>query len=175
MRKVPRGKFASPAREKSCQPVADGQRGGQAFPGYRRFAHVDLSECKTGTVDGGDLPIDVIYSQKFHEVAKHIAMTGHFALTPPFFVSDKFMSKLSAEEKAAVYASADVAAIAARKQVAEKEASIIAKLKKDHGVKFTSPDTAPFIAAAAKVHAEFAKKRGGDYTKLIDAINGAAK
>ena len=134
-----------------------------------------LTAVQTGTVDGGDLPIDVIYSQKFHEVAKHIAMTGHFALTPPFFVSDKFMSKLSAEEKAAVYASADVAAIAARKQVAEKEASIIAKLKKDHGVKFTSPDTAPFIAAAAKVHAEFAKKRGGDYTKLIDAINGAAK
>lgn len=134
-----------------------------------------LTAVQTGTVDGGDLPIDVIYSQKFHEVAKNIAMTGHFALTPPFFVSDKFMSKLTADEKAAVYASAKVAGLAARKQVAEKEASIIETLKSKHGVKFTSPDTKPFIAAAAKVHAAFAKKRGGDYTKLIEAINAAAK
>jgi TRAP-type C4-dicarboxylate transport system substrate-binding protein len=96
-------------------------------------------------------------------------------MPPPFFISDKFMSKLSAEEKAAVYASAQVANKAARKQVAEQEASIITKLKKDHGVKFTSPDTKPFIAAAAKVHAAFAKKRGGNHTKLIEAINAAAK
>ena len=41
-----------------------------------------LTAVQTGTVDGGDLPIDVIYSQKFHEVAKHVAYTGHFALTP---------------------------------------------------------------------------------------------
>ena len=40
-----------------------------------------LTAVQTGTVDGSDLPIDVIYSQKFHEVAKHVAYTGHFALT----------------------------------------------------------------------------------------------
>ena len=134
-----------------------------------------LTAVQTGTVDGGDLPVDVIYSQKFHEVAKHIAMTGHFALAPPFFVSDKFMKKLSAEEKKAVYAAAKVAAAAARKQVLDKEASIIKTLKAKHGVKFTDPDKKPFIAAAAKVHSAFAKKRGPEYVKLIEAINGAAK
>ncbi len=134
-----------------------------------------LTAVQTGTVDGGDLPIDVIYSQKFHEVAKHIALTGHFALAPPFFVSDKFMQKLSAAEKEAVYASAKVAAAAARKQVLDKEASISKELTSKHGVTITSPDTAPFIAAAAKVQSAFAKKRGGDYSKLIEAINGAAK
>ena len=134
-----------------------------------------LTAVQTGTVDGGDLPIDVIYSQKFHEIAKHVAMTGHFALTPPFFVSDKFMSKLTDAEKKAVYAAAEVANAAARKQVAEKEASIIETLKSKHSVKFTKPDTTPFIKAAAGVHKAFAKKRGGDYTKLIEAINGAAK
>jgi len=81
-----------------------------------------LTAVQTGTVDGGDLPVDVIFSQKFHEVAKHVALTGHFALAPPFFVSDKFMSSLSDEEKAHVYA-----------------------------------------------------ERGGDYTKLIESINAAAK
>ena len=78
------------------------------------------SETRTalqiGTVDGGDLPIDVIHSQKVHGVAKHIALTGHFALSPPFFVSDKLMSKLTDEERAAVYTGADLAAEASRAQ-----------------------------------------------------------
>ena len=43
------------------------------------------------------------------------------------------------------------------------------------GVKFTYPDKKPFIAAAAKVHAAFAAKRGEPYVKLIKAINDAAK
>ncbi len=132
-----------------------------------------LTAVQTGTVDGGDLPIDVIYSQKFHEVAKHIALTGHFALAPPFFVSDKFMSKLSEDEKAAVYAAADVAAEASRTQVLENEASISKTLIDEHGVTITKPDTAPFIEAAASVHQAFAEERGGDYIELIEAINGA--
>jgi len=133
-----------------------------------------LTAVQTGTVDGGDLPVDVMFSQKFHEVAKHVAMTGHFALTPPFFVSDKFMSSLSEEEKAAVYASADVAAEAARKQTLDKEASIIEDLTANHGVQFTEPPKEPFIEAAANVHKAFADERGGDYSKLIEAINAAA-
>ena len=134
-----------------------------------------LTAVQTGTVDGGDLPIDVIYSQKFHEVAKNIALTGHFALAPPFFVSDKFMKKLTDEERKAVYAAATTAAQVSRKQVLDKEAEISKLLQEKHGVKITKPDTAPFISAAAKVHAEFAKKRGSDYVKLIEAINGAAE
>jgi len=48
-------------------------------------------------------------------------------------------------------------------------------LKKDHGVKFTDPPKGPFIESAAAVHKAFATERGGDYTMLIDSINGAAK
>lgn len=134
-----------------------------------------LTAVQTGTVDGGDLPIDLIYSQKFHEVAKHVALTGHFALAPPFFVSDKFMQTLSKEEKDAVYASAKVAAAAARKQVLDKEAEISEELTSKHGVTITNPDKAPFIAAAAKVQDAFANERGGDYPDLVKAINDAAK
>jgi len=134
-----------------------------------------LTAVQTGTVDGGDLPIDVIYSQKFHEVAKNIALTGHFALAPPFFVSDKFMQKLTDDERKAVYASAKVAAEVSRKQVLDNEAQITKLLTSKHGVTITKPDKAPFINAAAKVHAAFAKERGDAYVKLIDEINGAAK
>ena len=133
-----------------------------------------LTAVQTGTVDGGDLPVDVIYSQKFHEVAKHIAMTGHFALTPPFFVSDKFMQKLTPEQKEQLYMAADIAAAAARQHTASGLAGVVDKLKAAD-VKFTYPDKAPFIAGAAKVKDAFAKERGPEYVELVKAINAAAE
>ncbi len=132
-----------------------------------------LTAVQTGTVDGGDLPIDAIYTQKFYEVAKHIAYTGHFALAPVFGVSTKFMNKLTDEQKELLQMAADVAAAASRKHTLAAEAGIAKKLEK-LGVAFTSPDKKPFIEAAAKVHAEFAKKRGPEYVKLIEAINAEA-
>ena len=109
-----------------------------------------LTAVQTGTVDGGDLPIDVIYSQKFHDVAKHIAMTGHFALAPPFFASNKFMAKLSPKLKETLQMSADIAAAAARAHTLAGLAGVKTKLEAA-GVKFTYPSKKPFIAAAAKV------------------------
>ena len=133
-----------------------------------------LTAVQTGTVDGGDLPLDVIYTQKFHEVAKHIALTGHFALTPPFFVSKKFMDKLSAEQKDALYMAADIAAAAARTHLALGNQGFTQKLI-DSGVQITSPDTKPFIEAAAEVHAAFTAERGQEYVDLINASNALAE
>lgn len=134
-----------------------------------------LTATQTGTVDGGDLAVDIIYYQKFHEVAKHVAMTGHFVLAPPFFVSDKFMKKLTPEQQAAIYKAAEYAAAISRKQTFDDEAGIIKTLKEKHGVAFTEPDKAPFIAAAAKVQEAFAKERGPDYLALVKEIQAAAK
>lgn len=132
-----------------------------------------LTAVQTGTVDGGDLPLDVIYTQKFHEVAKHIALTGHFALTPPFFVSAKFMDKLTDEQKDALYMAADIAAEAARAHLRIGNEGFTQKLM-DAGVQITTPDTGPFIEAAAKVHEAFAAERGPEYVELIEAINAVA-
>ncbi len=133
-----------------------------------------LTAVQTGTVDGGDLPIDVIYAQKFHEVAKHVAMTGHFALAPPFFVSDKFMQKLTPAQKETMQMAADIAAAAAREHTLAGLAGVKKKLIAS-GVKFTNPDKKPFISAAAKVHDAFAAKRGAEYVELIKQINAAAQ
>ena len=134
-----------------------------------------LTATQTGTVDGGDLPVDIIYYQKFHEVAKHVALTGHFALAPPFFVADKFMKKLTPEQRDAIYKAADTAAAISRKQTVDDEEGLIKILKEKHGVTFTEPDKAPFIAAAAKVQEAFAKERGADYLELVKEIQAAAK
>ncbi len=133
-----------------------------------------LTATQTGTVDGGDLPLDVIYSQKFFDVAKNIAMTGHFVLAPPFFVSDKFMKKLNDEQRAALQMAAKIATAAARHHT-NYGMGLVRKKLEAAGVKFTEPDLAPWIAKSKSVHEAFAKKRGAEYVKLMAAIEAEAK
>ncbi|NKC12135.1 MAG: C4-dicarboxylate ABC transporter substrate-binding protein [Gammaproteobacteria bacterium] len=132
-----------------------------------------LTATQTGTVDGGDLPIDVMYSQKFHDVAKHVAMTGHFVLAPPFFVSDKFMKKLDGKQRAALDMAAQVATAAARHHT-NYGMGLVRKKMEALGVKFTEPELAPWIARAKVVHDAFAQKRGPEYAQLMQAIAAEA-
>ena len=85
------------------------------------------------------------------------------------------MKKLTPEQREAIYKAADIAAAISRKQTVDDEEGLIKILKEKHGVKFTEPDKAPFIAAAAKVQEAFAKERGADYLELVKEIQAAAK
>jgi len=132
-----------------------------------------LTATQTGTVDGGDLPLDVIYSQKFHDIAKHIAKTGHFVLAPPFFVSDKFMKKMDAKQKEAFDMAVKIATAASRFHT-NYGMDLVQKKLEAAGVKVTEPDIKPWVAKAKSVHESFGKKRGGDYPALMKAIAAAA-
>lgn len=133
-----------------------------------------LTATQTGTVDGGDLPVDVFHSQKFHDVAKHVAKTGHFVLAPPFFVSDKFMQKMDAKQKEAFDIAVKVATAASRFHTNHAMSLVEEKLEAA-GVTFTEPDIGPWVEAAKTVHEAFGKERGGDYPALMEAISAAAK
>ena len=134
-----------------------------------------LTATQTGTVDGGDLPLDVQYSQKkFHDIAKHVAKTGHFVLAPPFFVSDKFMNKLDDKQKEAMDMAAKIATAASRSPH-KLWHDIVQKKMEAAGVQFTEPDIGPWVEKAKKVHADFGKKRGAEYVAIMDKIYAAAK
>ena len=133
-----------------------------------------LTATQTGTVDGGDLPSDVIYSQKFHDIAKHLAKTGHFVLAPPFFVSDKFMKKMDDKQKEAFDLAVKVSVAASRFHTNYAMEIVEAKMEAT-GVKITNPDTGPWIERAKTVHAAFAKERGPEYKSIMDKIYAAAK
>ena len=133
-----------------------------------------LTATQTGTVDGGDLPLDVQYSQKFHDIAKHVAMTGHFVPAPPFFVSDKFMKKLNDEQMEAMQMAAKIATAASRFHT-NYGMSIVQKKMEGTGVKFTQPDIGPWVEKAKAVHTAFAKERGAEYTAIMEKIYAAAK
>jgi len=133
-----------------------------------------LTAAQTGTVDGGGWPLDVQYSQKFHDIAKHVAMTGHFVLAPPFFVSDKFMKKLNDEQMEAMQMAAKIATAASRFHT-NYGMSIVQKKMEGTGVKFTQPDIGPWVEKAKAVHTAFAKERGAEYSAIMEKIYAAAK
>lgn len=133
-----------------------------------------LTATQTGTVDGGDLPIDVMYSQKFHDVAKHIAETGHFVLAPPFFIGNKFMAKLDDKQKEAMQMASKIATESSRFHTNYAMGMVKEKLIAA-GVTFTSPELGPWIEKAKEVHKAFAEERGPEYVAIMDQIYAAAK
>ena len=133
-----------------------------------------LTATQTGTVDGGDLPLDVFYSQKFHDVAKHVAKTGHFVLASPFFVSDKFMNKMDEKQKEAFDLAVKIATEASRFHT-NYGMSLVQKKLEEADVKITEPDIGPWVARAKAVHETFGKERGGDYPAIMEAIAAAAE
>jgi TRAP-type C4-dicarboxylate transport system substrate-binding protein len=115
-----------------------------------------------------------MYSQKFHDIAKHVAKTGHFVLAPPFFVSDKFMKKLDDKQKEAMHMASKIATAASRFHT-NYGMGIVQKKMEAAGVQFTQPDIGPWVEKAKQVHAEFGKKRGPEYVAIMDKIYAAAK
>src|SRR5690606_1965237 len=53
------------------------------------------SALQSGTIDGQDNPIPLIYNMKFYEVQDYITMTRHGILDQVFAVSKKFWDKLT--------------------------------------------------------------------------------
>jgi len=132
-----------------------------------------FTATQTGIVDGGDSGVYWMKAAKFFEITKHYAVTEHFALTSPFLVSDKFMQKLTPELQDVVREAGHEASLAGRQNVRDSEAALAAELK-ELGVMFTSPDKAPFIAAAQTVQDAFVAERGAPYGDYLEAIKAAA-
>lgn len=127
------------------------------------------SALQTGTVDGGDNGTSVIRQMKFYEMAKHLTILDHFLTFSPLLASDRFMKKLSPEEKAALYrAATEAQEFADEHNFAELEKT--RKFLEDNGMKVTRPDRTPFIEAARKVQEEFADKRGTEFSQQLEKI-----
>ena len=80
----------------------------------------------TGTVDGQDNPAATVYSQKFFEVQKHLALTRH-VYTPMMLVANaRTWQRLTPEQRTIVTEEAVKAGNEARRQVQDKDAWYIA-------------------------------------------------
>ncbi|MEZ5649718.1 MAG: TRAP transporter substrate-binding protein [Burkholderiaceae bacterium] len=129
---------------------------------------------QTGTIDGGDNGTSVIKDMKFYEFAKHLIILDHFAGVAPMFASDRFMKKLSDAQRAAVQKAAVEAGLYHTEVRGKETAEIRQWLVEKGGMKMTSPDRKPFIAAAQKVQQQFAAEGGAQFKDLVDKIQAAA-
>jgi len=131
------------------------------------------------TVDAQENPLAVIYSSRFFEVQKYLAMTGHFYSPAMLLVSESFFKSLTpAQQKVLIEAGAKTRDYE-RKLSMEADQSLEAKLK-EKGMIITHPDKKPFMEAVASVYTNPKVMKaigGGDAKKgkaLIEKVKAAA-
>jgi tripartite ATP-independent transporter DctP family solute receptor len=132
------------------------------------------------TVDAQENPLAVIFSSRFFEVQKYLAMTGHFYSPAVFLISEQVWKKFTPEQQKIIQDAATQARDYERKISMEADQKLEAELVKA-GMQVTHPEKAPFIKAVAGIYQEpkIVKAIGGgseaEGKKLIDAVRAEAK
>ena len=103
------------------------------------------------TVDAQENPLAIIYSSRFFEVQKYLAMTGHFYSPSMLLVSESFFSTLSDDEKKVLVDAGKKACAYERELSLKADQELEAALKKA-GMTITHPDKAAFQAKVAGVY-----------------------
>lgn len=112
------------------------------------------SSLQTGVVDGADAANTNYYTAKFYEVAPFWAQVSWLFYTNPIVISEaKFQSLDSVTQQALLDAGRKVG-MAQQQDWQDSDGKLLDTLK-ENGVTVTTPDPAPFRAAAQKIYDEF--------------------
>jgi tripartite ATP-independent transporter DctP family solute receptor len=143
-----------------------------ANPSPLSFSEVFVA-LQTGTFDGQENPLAQIASGKFQEVQKYLSMTGH-VYTPAYVtVSTGHWSKLPADVREILEATAKETQDYVYKTAAKMEVDLLAQLKAG-GIKVNNADKTAFIKASAPIYEEFGSSVPNG-KMLIDKALGLAK
>jgi len=119
-----------------------------------------------GVVDAQENPIAVIYHNKFYEVQKNLAITGHVYNNMVHVVSVKSWAKLTPEQQKIFREESKAAGALMRKAIMAEEADQISKMEKA-GVKVTRPNLVPFRGAMKPAYEKIGKYAGEDNVKTF--------
>lgn len=114
----------------------------------------------TGAVDGHDGGTAWAYGMKFHEVAKHMAVTMHQLVSGSLIINEKYYQSLPKNLQAAIQKAARDTAAWSNKYCQAQHDYAISEFKKA-GLKITTPNLAPFQNAVTPVYKKFADRVGG--------------
>ncbi len=144
-----------------------------AYPQALAFSEVHRA-LAAGVVDGTENPPSNIYTQKMHEVQKHITMSNHGYLGYAVIVNKKFWDGLPADVRASLE-QAMVAATSYEKTIAQRDndaaMAAIKKTGKTSIHELSAAEQAAWRKALLPVHKEMESRIGRD---LIEAIVKAA-
>jgi C4-dicarboxylate-binding protein DctP len=145
-----------------------------ANPQVLAFSEV-YQALQTGVVDGTENPPSNMYTQKMHEVQKHVTVSNHGYLGYAVIVNKKFWDGLPADIRASL-ARAMAEATTYEKAIAQRDNNMaldaIRKAGKTTIHMQTSQEQAAWRAALVPVHKEMEGRVGKD---LLSAITAAAK
>jgi tripartite ATP-independent transporter DctP family solute receptor len=126
---------------------------------------------QTGVIDGGDHALVDMVEMKIYQVTKFLTLTHHINIISVLAVSDKFMAKLTPEDRDIVRQAGKEAAEAQVEAVLANEATALAEVK-SKGVEVFQPESVkPFSDKIQAVYASNEARVGKD---LLDKARSYA-
>ncbi|HWT79526.1 MAG TPA: TRAP transporter substrate-binding protein, partial [Candidatus Methylomirabilis sp.] len=122
-----------------------------------------------GVVEGQENPLNTIYSHKFYEVQKYVALTGHMAMNLVLVINNNFYNSLSPELRDLfVKTMADAGNYESELQIAMNKKNL--QDLKDKGMTVTVVNKAEFAEKTKDAWKEFEPIFGkGFYEKVVEA------
>jgi C4-dicarboxylate-binding protein DctP len=156
-------------RIQSSKVLESQMRAMGSLPQVLAFSEV-YQALQTGVVDGTENPISNLYTQKMHEVQKHLTLTEHGYLGYAVITNKKFWDGLPADirkqlEEAMVEATKFANDVAKKENDASLEA--VKKSGKTTVYTPTAAERLEFKKATVKVHAEMESRIGKELIQSI--------
>jgi len=131
-----------------------------------------FTATQQGAVDGLEIPLAVIYSNKYAEITKYLSLTRHSINTPALVMSGQTFKKLSEEAQKNIRTAARNTVARQREKMTEINAGILQKLK-DAGMQVNDvEDPGAFRERVAEIYEQFRDAIGSD---VLDAALAAGK
>ena len=118
-----------------------------------------------GTVDGLEIPLAVIYANKYSGAVKYLSLTNHTYNALPLLMSKQALSRLPQEQQQAIRTAARKAIERQREEVAKNEQALIEQIKSDGMQTNEVADTQAFREAVRPVYERYRIQIGAD---LVD-------
>jgi C4-dicarboxylate-binding protein DctP len=139
------------------------------IPQVMAFSEV-YQALETGVVDGTENPISNFYTQKMHEVQKHLSLTNHGYLGYAVIVNKKFWDELPADVRGQLEQAMKEATIYANKIAEEENFQALEAVRKSGKTTVYMPTKEERMAlkkAMAPVHIKMADRVGRDLLQSI--------
>lgn len=113
-----------------------------------------------GTVDGLEIPLAVIYANKYSGAVKYLSLTNHTYNALPLLMSKQALSRLPQEQQQAIRTAARKAIERQREEVAKNEQALIEQIKSDGMQTNEVADTQAFREAVRPVYERYRTQIG---------------
>ena len=155
---------AKKMRIQSSKVLEEQMRALGALPQVMAFSEV-YQALDTGVVDGTENPVSNLYTQKMHEVQKHLTLTEHGYLGYAVIVNKKFWESLPADVRGQLETAMKEATVFANKIAKEqndKDLELVKKSGKTQVYVPTKEERMAFKKALVPVHQKMESRIGKD-------------